>query len=183
MCTCEVNSKPAMSCELNAIISVFILSAIALHLNCRSFSATTEQGGTGYSGESSLLYNFAKKPAFSRQLQSGALEFKETNSNVKRYRRTSSKLHVSADFPNRNRNETLPLPSSKYVSEFQSNDSAPIRSTTENTALTSFHKRAFEIEDGFQGDAPGVFTLLQMWKYEYSSVFLKSQIVCFCING
>lgn len=161
-----------MSCELNAIISVFILSAIALHPNCRSFSATPERDGIGYSGESSfsrVLYNFAKKTGFSRQLQSDAL-FEETNSNIKRFRRTSSTRHVSADFPNTNRNETLPLP---YINEFRSNDSASVRSTTENTALTSFQKRAFEIEDGFQGDASGVFTLLQMWKYEYSGVFLK----------
>lgn len=163
-----------MSCELNAFISVFILSAIALHLNCRCFSATPEREGIGYSGESSfsrVLYHFAKKPGFSGQLQSGALEFKETNSNIERFRRASSKLQVSADVPNRNKNETLSLPSSKYMNEFRSNYSASIRSTTENTALTSFHKRAFEIEDGFQGDAPGVFTLLQI--YEYSSVSLK----------
>ncbi|XP_016381504.1 uncharacterized protein LOC107718782 isoform X2 [Sinocyclocheilus rhinocerous] len=141
-----------MSCELKYFVSVFILSAIALHLICRSFSATPEREGLGYSGENSFsraLY----KTGSSRQLQSGALEFKATNSNGKRFRRASSKLQVSAGFSNGNKNKTLPLQSGKSAYEFRSDDSASIHSNTESAALRSFHKRALEIEAGFQGDA------------------------------
>lgn len=59
---------------------------------------------------------------------------------------------------NRNKNETIPLQSSKYMYELLSNDSASMRLNNEKTPLRSFHTRAFEIEAGFQGDAPGVFS-------------------------
>ncbi|XP_051762586.1 uncharacterized protein LOC127519129 isoform X3 [Ctenopharyngodon idella] len=102
-----------MSCELKILTTVFILSTISLHLNCRSFSATSER--KGYSGGSS-----------------------------------SSSMLSS----NRNKNETIPLQSSKYMYELLSNDSASMRLNNEKTPLRSFHTRAFEIEAGFQGDAP-----------------------------
>ncbi|XP_042616504.1 uncharacterized protein LOC109055509 isoform X3 [Cyprinus carpio] len=148
-----------MSCELKAFVSVFILSAIALHLICRSFRSTPEREGLGYSGESSfsrVLYDFGNKTGFSRQLPSVASEFKATNSNGKRFRRASSKLQVSAGFPNGNKNETLPLQSSKSTYEFRSDDSASIHSNTEKAALISFPKRALEIEAGYKGDAPAL---------------------------
>ncbi|KAK2909147.1 hypothetical protein Q8A67_004984 [Cirrhinus molitorella] len=142
-----------MSCKLKALISVFILSAIALHLNCRSFSATSERAALGYSVESSfsrVSNTFANETGFLRKHQSGALKFKATNSNFKRISRVSSNLYVSADFTNRNGNETLPLQSSKYMYEFRSNDS-----NSENTPPRSFQKRALEIEAGFRSGASG----------------------------
>ncbi|XP_043098802.1 uncharacterized protein LOC122347503 isoform X2 [Puntigrus tetrazona] len=141
-----------MSFELKTFISVLMLSEIALNINCRSFSATPEREGVIHSGESRFskaLYNYGPKTVFSRQYQSGALDLQASSSNVKRFRRASSK---HADFPYRNKNETLPLPSNKHVNEFRSNYSAYILPATENTTLTNFHKRAFEIEDGFQSD-------------------------------
>lgn len=139
-----------MSCELKTLTTVFILSTISLHLNCRSFSATSER--KGYSGESSssMLYNFVD--------ESGALELNLSSPNLKRIRLARSKLDVSADSSNRNKNETIPLQPSKYMYELLSNDSASMHLNNEKTPLRSFHKRAFEIEAGFQGDAPGVFS-------------------------
>lgn len=138
-----------MSCELKTLITVFILLTIALHLNYRTFSATSER--EGYSEEHSLniFNNFAD--------ESGALELNLTNPHLKRSRRASSKLDVSADSSYRNANETIPLQSSKYMYESRSNDSASMHLDNETTPLKSFHKKAFEIEAGFQGDAPGVF--------------------------
>ncbi|XP_048052492.1 uncharacterized protein LOC125272016 isoform X2 [Megalobrama amblycephala] len=119
-----------MSCELKTLTTVFILLTISLYLNCRSFSATSER--QGYSGGSSrpssmLLFNFVD--------ESSALESNLSSPNLKRIRRARSK----------NKNETIPL---------QSNDSASMHSNNEKTPLRSFHKRAFEVEAGFQGDAP-----------------------------
>lgn len=78
-----------------------------------------------------LLFNFVD--------ESGALESKHSSPNLKRIRRARSK----------NKNETIPL---------QSNDSASMHLNNEKFPLRSFHKRAFEVEAGFQGDAPGVFS-------------------------
>lgn len=147
-----------MSCELKAFISVFILSAIALHLNCRSFSSTPEREALGNSSKSSFRVSneFANETGSSRKHQSSALEFEATNSNSKRIRRASSNRYVSEDSSKRNRNETLPLHSDKNLYGFRSNDSASIHSNNENPPFRSFQKRALEIEDGFR--APGVLT-------------------------
>lgn len=88
-----------------------------------------------------LLYNFVD--------ESGALELNLSSPNLKRIRRARSK----------NKNETIPLQSSKYMYELRSNDNASMHLNNEKTPLRSFQKRAFEIEAGFQGDAPGVFSL------------------------
>lgn len=140
-----------MSCELKTLIIVFILSTIALNLNCRAFSATSER--EAYSGESSfnsVFYNFAD--------ESGALELNLITPRLKRIRRAGSKPDVSVDSSSRNNNETTPLQSSKYMYELLSNDSASMLLNNEKTPLGSFHKKSFEIEAGFQGDAPGVFS-------------------------
>ncbi|KAI2668262.1 Zona pellucida sperm-binding protein 4 [Labeo rohita] len=146
-----------MSCELKAFISVFILSAIALHLNCRSFSSTPEREALGNSSKSSFRVSneFANETGSSRKHQSSALEFEATNSNSKRIRRASSNRYVSEDSSKRNRNETLPLHSDKNLYGFRSNDSASIHSNNENPPFRSFQKRALEIEDGFRAPAFG----------------------------
>ncbi|XP_052460874.1 uncharacterized protein LOC128018981 isoform X1 [Carassius gibelio] len=167
-----------MSCELKAFVSVLILSAIALHLICRSFSSTPKREDLGYSGESSfsrVLYDFASKTGFSPQLQSDASEFKATNPNGKRFRRASSKLQVTAGFPSEKKKETLPLQSNKSTYEFRSDDSAAIHSNTENATLTGLPKRALEIESGFQGDAPAFGRLAIPGKFYASQSGSSSQ--------
>ncbi|ROL46447.1 Zona pellucida sperm-binding protein 4 [Anabarilius grahami] len=126
-----------MSCELKTLTTVFILSTIGLYLNCRSLCATSERKGySGGSSSSMLLYNFVD--------ESGAFESNVSSPNLKRIRRARSK----------NKNETIPLQSSKNMYELRSNDSASMHLNNEKTPLRSFHKRAFGIEAGFQGDAP-----------------------------
>lgn len=139
-----------MSCELKTLITVFILSTIALNLSCRTFSATSEREGYSEEYSFNIFNNFAD--------ESGALEFNLTNPNLKRSRRTSSKPDVSADSSYINTNETIPLQSSKYMYESRPNDNASMHLNNEKTPLRSYHKKAFEIEAGFQGDAPGMFS-------------------------
>lgn len=139
-----------MSCELKTLITVFILSTTVLHLNYRTFSATSDR--EGYSEE----YNFNSFNNLADE--SGALELHQTNPHLKRSRRASSERDVSADSSYRNANETISPQSSKYMYESRSNDSASMHLNNEKTPLRSFHKKTFEIEAGFQGDAPGVFS-------------------------
>ncbi|XP_067297233.1 uncharacterized protein [Pseudorasbora parva] len=127
-----------MSCELKTFITVFILSTMAFHLNCRTFSASYKRDGypgKGRFNRASVFYNFAD--------ENGALEVNLTDPNLKSVRRASSKR------------ETIPLQSSKYMYDLRSNDSASLHSNNEKTPFRGFHKKAFEVEAGFQGDAPG----------------------------